>query len=370
METEVKIEIEEYTPRPSREILRSESQQVHHRRVKVENVAGYDFHEFKIRGGSVVGNIIIPVLVYTAWALVWTFISQRGITDISIPNVFIVISSTVLGLLLVFRTNTAYDRYWEARKYINADIDYGAASLRTVETYHEIFGAINLIVAFPIACKHHLRDEHGYHYEDLYNLLIHIPDFQPGQYHPEIESIPVEISYHLSSYLKKIRADGLLDAPSGALLLGTLNSMLDVLSSFQRIVFSPVPVAYSIHLKQIIMIYLLLLPFQIQNLGWNAITITFLAAFFFLGIEAIGKFESAIKHFVAGLIVGREIENPFGYDSNDLDLQGFCEEIKRELGKMIDRPSKLPCSDWSTPVDLNSFDQIRRVVSTRRPKAQ
>ncbi|KAJ3256335.1 hypothetical protein HK103_005590 [Boothiomyces macroporosus] len=350
MNQEVKIEIEQYTPRPSSEILRSESLPVHHRKVKVENVAGYDFHEFKIRGGSVVGNIIIPVLVYTLWALVWTFIAQKGLSDISISNVFIVISSTVLGLLLVFRTNTAYDRYWEARKTIWYDLD--AKGDKNIVS--QKLGAINLIVAFPIACKHHLRDEHGFHYEDLYNLLLHVPDFQPGQYHPQTESVPVEISYHISSYLKKIRADGLMDAPSGALQLATLNSMIDVLSSFQRIVFSPVPVAYSIHLKQIIMIYLLLLPFQIQNLGWNAITITFLAAFFFLGIEAIGH----------------EIENPFGYDPNDLDLQGFCDEIRRELGNMIDRPSKLPCSDWSTPVDLNSFDQLRRVVSTRRAKEQ
>ncbi|KAJ3272711.1 hypothetical protein HDV01_005347 [Terramyces sp. JEL0728] len=350
MEKEVKIEIEEFNFRPSREILRSESQEVHRRRVKVENVVGYDFQEFQIRGGSVVGNIIIPILVYTLWALVWTATNQKDIYNISIPSVFIVISSTVLGLLLVFRTNTAYDRYWEARKVIWYDID--ARGDKNIVS--QKLGAINLIVAYPFACKHHLRDEEGYHYEDLYNLLLHIPDFQPGQYHPTTESIPVEISYHVSSYLKKVRADGLVDAPTGAMLLVTLNSMLDVLSNFERIVYSPVPVAYAIHLKQIIMIYLLLLPFQIQNLGWNAITITFLAAFFFLGIEAIGH----------------EIENPFGYDGNDLDLLGFCEDIKRELGNMIDRPSKLSCSDWSAPVDLNSIDHVRRVASARKPKAQ
>jgi putative membrane protein len=64
------------------------------------------------------------------------------------------------------------------------------------------------------------------------------------------------------------------------------------------------PLAYSIHLQSCVWLYLFSIPFQIiGDVGpWWTIPITGIAGICFLGILAIGF----------------EIENPFGYDANDL----------------------------------------------------
>ncbi|KAJ3272694.1 hypothetical protein HDV01_005330 [Terramyces sp. JEL0728] len=349
---ETHLEVEESsTPRSSRELARGETKFIDRKKKKIKNEAGYQFYEFKIKGGSVVDDVAVPVLVYTAWAAIWSVVYLQFKINVGIPPTVITILSTVLGLLLVFRTNTSYDRFWEARnrnlsRLVWYDVEAGGDRKKVAEK----FGAVNLIVAYAVACKHYLRGEKGFHYEDLHNLLVHVPDFKPGQYHPETDSLPLEITFHLASYFKRARKDGMVDAVAGGQMIIALNGLTDTLSSFERIVFSPVPVAYTIHLKQIVMFYLLFLPFQIFSTGYNTILITFLASFCLLGIEAIGH----------------EIENPFGYDHNDLDLQGFCDELKVEMAQLCERPTNLESHTWSLPAELSDLTKLKLFSSRNK----
>jgi ion channel-forming bestrophin family protein len=78
--------------------------------------------------------------------------------------------------------------------------------------------------------------------------------------------------------------------------------------------------AYAIHLKQLLILYCFLLPFQIvESLGWWTGLIAALVGFTVFGIEAIGL----------------EIENPFGYDANDLPLDTICNTMKRNIDDLI-----------------------------------
>jgi len=75
------------------------------------------------------------------------------------------------------------------------------------------------------------------------------------------------------------------------------------LTSFEKVLRTPIPLAYSVHLHHMTWLYLIALPYQIiERLGWWTILVVAFAAFSFVGI----------------LEIGREIENPFGYDANDL----------------------------------------------------
>ncbi|KAL2917813.1 hypothetical protein HK105_202686 [Polyrhizophydium stewartii] len=109
-------------------------------------------------------------------------------------------------------------------------------------------------------------------------------------------------------------------------------------SNFERIRSCPIPQAYSIHLKQTLFLYMLALPFQlVGTMGWSTIPIVFIAAFTLQGIEAI-----------AG-----EIENPFGYDENDLRAEAFCAEIREELAQLVERRSEVSPETWGRPVALS-----------------
>ena len=105
--------------------------------------------------------------------------------------------------------------------------------------------------------------------------------------------------------------------------MNALNAMNEVLSGTDRILSTPLPIAYSIAISQITWVYVLLLPFQLfEALGWVTIPGTAFAAYVILGIALIGS----------------EIENPFGNDVNDLPLDTYCAQIAAELDLMTASP--------------------------------
>jgi hypothetical protein len=96
----------------------------------------------------------------------------------------------------------------------------------------------------------------------------------------------------------------------------SLAALTDTQSSAERVLTTPLPVGYNILISQIVLLYIYMLPFQLYaTLGWIAILGTLAAAYIIIGLAAIGN----------------ELENPFGNDVNDLPLDHYCEELKREL---------------------------------------
>jgi ion channel-forming bestrophin family protein len=96
--------------------------------------------------------------------------------------------------------------------------------------------------------------------------------------------------------------------------------MVDCLGGCERILKTPIPIAYSIHIKQLLLIYCLSLPFQVVNdLDWWTAPVVCVISFTVFGIEAIGI----------------EIENPFGRDPNDLPLDNICKTMQTNIEELI-----------------------------------
>jgi putative membrane protein len=103
-------------------------------------------------------------------------------------------------------------------------------------------------------------------------------------------------------------------------MIQLLHQMVDVIGICERILRTPIPLAYSIHLKQLLMIYSLSLPFQmVDQLEWMTGPIVALISFTLLGIEEIGI----------------QIEDPFGHDPNDLPLDAICNTMQRNIEDLI-----------------------------------
>jgi len=130
------------------------------------------------------------------------------------------------------------------------------------------------------------------------------------------------------------KRDGLLEVPGPAGLNGMtqiLQSMIDQLTAMERIVNTPIPVSYSIHLKQCVTLYLFALPFTlVEEMGMKMIPIVTVVAFTLMGIEGIAN----------------EIEMPFGYDQSDLPLDKYCAELRAETEYMIDTMPEGYEDDW------------------------
>lgn len=91
----------------------------------------------------------------------------------------------------------------------------------------------------------------------------------------------------------------------------------------ERVLNTPLPIAYAIVISQITWLYVILLPFQLYSaLGWITIPATVFASYIILGI----------------FFIGHEIENPFGNDVNDLPLSAFCQQIVQDMEIISTRP--------------------------------
>lgn len=109
-------------------------------------------------------------------------------------------------------------RYWEGRRHWGTVVTnvrniarfvWVGVQPRNERDALEKKGCMNLLLAFAVATKHYLRNELGHKYTDLHHLLIHLPEFTPGQKHPDIKNLPLEISFHISSYIARVRELGM-----------------------------------------------------------------------------------------------------------------------------------------------------------------
>ncbi|KAJ3071561.1 hypothetical protein HDU98_005141 [Podochytrium sp. JEL0797] len=313
---------------------------------------------------SVVPKILVPSLAITAWAAVCCILYQVPAVNIlrrwGIPNstLLVTILGSMMSLLLVFRVNTAYDRFWEGRKLWSNVHSQTRQIARLIWVYCiptndderlRRIGAMNLLIAFSVATKHALRNEPSHRYEDLGPFLQHIRDFAPSKFATKSGMpIPLEITHHLQTYIDKFAT---IQVP----LTNANNALVDCVSSFHRIRTTPIPRAYTIHLKQILMVYLISLPLQLVSspLGWFTIPVCWIAAFVMMGID-----------FIAG-----EIQNPFGYDPNDLPQDEYCTAIRTEILQIMKSHTDTPASHapWIAPIPL-SVDRISIDKLKSRPE--
>ncbi|KAI0057278.1 UPF0187-domain-containing protein [Artomyces pyxidatus] len=125
------------------------------------------------------------------------------------------------------------------------------------------------------------------------------------------QNIPTELMRHLSDWLSVLEDRGTVPGTSLGAMIGSIAALEDTLAALERILTTPLPFVYAVHISTV-WIYLFFLPFQlVDQFGWYTIPGVAIAAFIYLGFLAAGE----------------EIEQPFGYDENDLDLDMFCRDI-------------------------------------------
>ena len=272
--------------------------------------------------GSVIPSILSRVLICGGFGVFISLLQFLNL-PVSLPILSSIVPSIVLGLLLVFRTNTAYERFWEGRNLWGILVNnvrnlarqiWVAIDEKNPEDLIAKKLALRLLVAFAVAMKLHLRQE-------SVNFELE-PLMYPSQYEKlkSMNNPPIEVAFWIGDYLNKQYNRNCVDVYQLTAMNQLLNSMIDTLGGCERILRTPIPLAYAIHLKQLLLLYSLALPFQmVKDLGWGTGPVVALISFTLLGIEEIGL----------------EIENPFGHDPNDLPLDNICATMQRNIEDLI-----------------------------------
>jgi ion channel-forming bestrophin family protein len=272
--------------------------------------------------GSVLLTILPRTLICAGFGLLVAYLYSLG-WGVAFPALATLIPNIVLGLLLVFRTNTAYDRFWEGRKSWGTIIVSSRNLARQIwvdilevspHDRQEKIAALRLIEAFAIATKNHLRQE------PMGEVVTSLVSGDQSRKIQQTTNPPLEIAFWLSDYLQTEYRQGQLHVYQLTAMQVLVDRLVEALSGCERILKTPMPLAYAIHLKQLLLLYCLSLPFQmVDKAQWGTPLVVALISFMVFGIEAIGL----------------EIENPFGRDPNDLPLDGICDTIGKNIEDLI-----------------------------------
>ncbi|MBN4073065.1 bestrophin family protein [Crocinitomix catalasitica] len=258
--------------------------------------------------------------VVTIYSVAITIVNVNLLEDyLAIDTVFFSLIGVILSLFMVFRLNSAYDRWWEGRKLwgklTNDSRTFALnlnAHLEPTDKKRRRFFVRN-IANFAMALKWHLRDESST------DELIHIN----MRYAEDLESVnhmPNKIVSFMYIEVEHMHKEGVISDFDKDRLFGHLQGMIDVLGGCERIKKTPIPFSHSTFIKMFTLIYLIILPFGLVDVfGYLTIPAVMIMGFAMLGVEVISE----------------EIENPFGYDANDLPVSAMADGIREGVYEIL-----------------------------------
>lgn len=224
----------------------------------------------------------------------------------------------VISMLLVFRTNTAYDRWWEGRRQWGLLVN----SSRNL--------AIKLQTMLPSG---HLARKYFSHMIPNYAMVM--KDFLRGEFHPHKlegltaedlsqlhagEHIPNKVAAMILAKVNELYRQQVITGDQLITLNNQLESFTDICGACERIKNTPIPFSYSVFLKKFIFFYVMTLPMgYVFGLGYLVIPMVVFIFYVLASLELIAE----------------EIEDPFGRDANDLPMETIAGNIRKHVQEIL-----------------------------------
>jgi putative membrane protein len=216
----------------------------------------------------------------------------------------------VLSLLLAYRTNTAYERWWEGRKRWGALVSNSrnlAIKLSVFcaeQTDRDFFKSV--IPAYASVLSNHLLNEAtGKRLFDHVDLIIDNQKHRPNQ-----------VAKMLFHRVNNLYLSGKISGEQFYIINAELQSFTEICGACERIKNTPIPYSYSAFIKKFIFFYIMTLPFgYVFSLGYYVIPVVVFIFYVLASLELIAE----------------EIEDPFGHDANDLPTKKMAANIKNQV---------------------------------------
>ncbi|MFT6834154.1 MAG: putative membrane protein [Francisellaceae bacterium] len=252
------------------------------------------------------GYLIFFLIIY---ALIISLVESRyhaigQSTDISS---LLVVFNFIIGLLLVFRLNTAYARWWDGR----GQWGFLVNNCRNLAIKFDNYVGLNkdplfrdCLSQFPALLKFHLRKE----WDSSRKLVSDL-----GLTYVDDHHLPNLVIHRMSKILNHYRKNGTITFEQYLAAEENLSAMTDILGACEKIRNTPVPAGYAFFIKLALFVYMLLFPLDwVDSFSFWIMPIVIIIIYTMLGIE----------------ILAEEMEEPFGYDSNDLKLDSLSATIR------------------------------------------
>ncbi|MBN9524188.1 hypothetical protein J0H58_37705 [bacterium] len=224
------------------------------------------------------------------------------------------LNGLVISVLIGFRTKAAYDRWWEGRclwgELTNHSRNLCLKAARLADLpegeRRELF---RLVSGFPLALMKHLRE--GLALQD-------VPGFEKDAAAPA--HVPAELAGRVFALLARWRAAGRIDGYTQLALDTHAQALMNVCGACEKVRHTPLPGTYLALLRHGLVLSFLFVPWHLTHLlGAWALVVQALVVYFLLGIE----------------LTAEEVEQPFGHDPDDLPLETFCLNIRRNAAELL-----------------------------------
>jgi putative membrane protein len=267
--------------------------------------------------------LIIGISAYSAviaWAEMdyWQLSEKSYVRNIPVMHTLL---GFAISMLLVFRTNTAYDRWWEGRKLwgslVNTSRNFAMKLniLLPAEDAGQRSFFRKIIPAFAYALHNHLHKEKTR--VELFEEEEHKHVFQQIDLS---KHVPNQTALLMYQHIHQLYKDGKLTGEQLLFLNAELQSFTDICGACERIKNTPIPFSYSVFIKKFIFFYIMTLPFgYVFQLGFYVVPVV---AFIFYVLASLE-------------LIAEEIEDPFGGDQNDVPTEALAHNIQRHVAELI-----------------------------------
>lgn len=251
-----------------------------------------------LRLPPVFGRIWLPLVGLAGYTLLTLYIELHLLKhDIAFPTGVHALLGVVLGFLLVFRTNTAYERWWEGRKLWGQLVNDSRTLALRIQLLappgqgHEVG---TWLAAYAAGLRDHLRGETN---------IESLPVPQPAA---PVRHVPIYVANLIYARI----ATWNLELMNWVFLDRPLAGLIDVCGACERIKNTPLARSHESFIRMCILFYLLVLPVGLDYGAW-ILPAVLLVGYFLLGIEQVAE----------------DIQEPFGKEPDDLPLDRICQVI-------------------------------------------
>lgn len=279
---------------------------------------------FRFHKGDTLRKLLVFLVLISiySWGIAYLELEYWNISENSyVKNLTLLhnLLGFVLSLLLVFRTNTAYDRWWEGRKLWgslvnnsrNLTIKLNALLKNSDQSERAFFK--KTIPLFASLLKEHLS---------LETTRLALDELE----HPELagldrnKHLPNQVASLIIQRIYLLHQEGKISGEQLLSLNAEMQSFMEICGACERIKNTPIPYSYSVFVKKFIFIYVLTLPFGfVFSLGYLVIPVVAFVFYVLASLELIAE----------------EIEDPFGGDENDLPTEKIAKNIKKNVEELI-----------------------------------
>lgn len=264
-------------------------------------------------GRFLLWKINFAVVTYTALVCLIDNHDIKGTKFVELNGAMLL--SAVIGLLLIFRNSSAYERWWEARKLwgqlVNESRNLAIKTRCYADSLNELqrLEFAKLISGFAFALMEHLRCQRD-------------PGLLPSLSIPEKnQHIPSAIAQEVYRKLKIWRKEGIIDQWEQLQLDLHAKTLMDICGSTERILKSPIAGSYKLLLWLGLILNVACLPwFLVPSFHWWSIPMMLISSYFIFGVELLAE----------------EVERPFDPLPNDLPLEAICATIEQSVEESLE----------------------------------